>query len=177
MSRINSNILWIRESIFPLFKQYTWTMLQSNHYLHYYFNKRMVAVSIICRPIRMAWFVGLLQYRTSLRISPQTEFSGYLVEWQSISQLPNRFEILHRARQWYCRALCNKSNRLGNWHGCCGGMIFCELCLESEFPRDILYWARHTFFGVRQNKVNKMALNYGSHNGVIFTYHKPLDDD
>ena len=26
-----------------------------------------------------------------------------------------RFDILHRARQWYCRALCKISKRLDNW--------------------------------------------------------------
>ena len=31
-----------------------------------------------------------------------------------------RFEILHRARQWYCRALCKISKRFSKWNVCWG---------------------------------------------------------
>ena len=53
--------------------------------------------------------------------------------------LPNCFEILRRARQWYCRALCQISKRFGNWNGCYGRTRFHETWAWDEFWRDILH--------------------------------------
>ena len=41
-----------------------------------------------------------------------------------IYQLPNCFEILHRAWQWYCHALCKLSKQLGKWNLCYGQILW-----------------------------------------------------
>ena len=49
-----------------------------------------------------------------------------------IYQLPNGFEILHRAWQWYCRALCKIAKWLDSWNGGYGRMRFCEIKMNFE---------------------------------------------
>ena len=48
----------------------------------------------------------------------------------------NRFEILHRARQWYCRALCKMSKRSGFWNGYYEQTTFRK---KDEFRMEIVY--------------------------------------
>ena len=45
----------------------------------------------------------------------------------------NHFEILHRVRQWYCRALYKITNRLDNWNGCYRRMRFREMSFGWTF--------------------------------------------
>ena len=56
-----------------------------------------------------------------------------------ISNLPNPFEILHRAWQWYCHALWKISKGLGNWNRCYGWTNSCGIWVWDEFSRDILH--------------------------------------
>ena len=53
-------------------------------------------------------------------------------------QLPNHFEILHRARQYHCRALWQISKWLSNWVISYGQTRFHKIWIQDEFRSDIL---------------------------------------
>ena len=53
-------------------------------------------------------------------------------------QLSNCLEILHRARQYHCRALYKIAKQLDNWERCYGRTRFREIWVEDEFRVDIL---------------------------------------
>ena len=67
---------------------------------------------------------------------------NFVCPWH-MSQLFNRFEISHRARQWYCHTLCKILQWLHNDNVCYGWEIFREGCVSNAFwsgflPQDIL---------------------------------------
>ena len=59
-----------------------------------------------------------------------------------ISQLPNRFAILHTARFCHYRAMCKTLQRLGNWNWCNGRTRFREISVWIAFRADVLYFIR-----------------------------------
>ena len=64
------------------------------------------------------------RYRISVQNPSKPLISWNRVCSQRISQLPNRFAILHRARLWYYHTLRKISKRLGNWNDCFWPMRF-----------------------------------------------------
>ena len=79
-----------------------------------------------------------MKYGISVRNASSTQIVWYLV-CPFISQLPNHFEIMHRARQYHYRALCKISKRLNKWSRYYGLIIFCEIWVSDEFRTDIRY--------------------------------------
>ena len=61
-----------------------------------------------------------------------TQLSHDVVFSYPISRLPNRFETLHRARQWYCRALCKISKRYDNPNISNGGAMIRETWVDES---------------------------------------------
>ena len=51
---------------------------------------------------------------------------------------PNHFEILHRARQYHCCALCKISKRSGSWETSYRKLSFCTIWVQDMFLGDIL---------------------------------------
>ena len=89
---------------------------------------------VVGRQYTPVW--GAVQYRISVRNISWTGISRNLVRRQLPSQLSNWFEILHRARQYHCRAPCKKSKRLLNWQ---------KRLWANEISRDLgSYIAQHS---------------------------------
>ena len=76
-----------------------------------------------------------------------------------ISQLPIRFEISHRARQWYCHALCKISKWLGNRNWCNGPTRFCKI------------WVRDFTFGGISNIILQQASEVDIWPVLLITYY------
>ena len=68
---------------------------------------------------------GLLQYTISL--PPKLISRSNVTSTLLISHLFGHFEILHRARQWHCRALCKISKWFNNWNAYYGRIGFHEI--------------------------------------------------
>ena len=51
-----------------------------------------------------------------------------------ISQSPNWFEMLRRARQYHCLALCKNSKRFDNWNECYRRTRFHEIWVSDGYP-------------------------------------------
>ena len=70
------------------------------------------------------------QYCQTIRRSSQTQISHNLV-WLTSCYLSKRFEILHRARQCHCRALCKVSKRVvDKWYERYGRTRFHEIWID-----------------------------------------------
>ena len=65
-------------------------------------------------------------YRPKLNLS-WTQISRNLVHPEHPFQWSNRFENLHRARQWHCRVLCKISKRFDSWGRHFGQTRFCKI--------------------------------------------------
>ena len=76
------------------------------------------------------WQLATAVTKLNTRTHTQTQISWNLVCPQHIFHLLNRFDILHRARQYHCRSLCNISKRLGNWKICPGQTWFHEIWVD-----------------------------------------------
>ena len=67
------------------------------------------------------------------------DISRDLVRSKEPLKSSNRFEHLHRARQYYCRALCKISNWRDNWAISYGQTRFCKIYVRDAFRTHILY--------------------------------------
>ena len=85
---------------------------------------------------------GLLHYRTSLQNTSSTHITQNLICPQVIAQLMNNFEILHRARQYHCRALCKILKWFVDWNWCYGHTWFHEIWVSDKFGMDNLCCSR-----------------------------------
>ena len=79
-----------------------------------------------------------LQYR----ISPESQIKTSRHRQQHPFWLRNLFEILHRARQYHCRALCNISEQLDNWDIRYGKTGYRGILVSCAFRGDIWYCNR-----------------------------------
>ena len=78
----------------------------------------------------------MLHYKISLWNSSQTEILRKLIPPQHPFQLSNNFDILHRAWQYPCHALCKIPKRLVHWEITYEQMRFCKMWVEDEFWRE-----------------------------------------
>ena len=73
------------------------------------------------------------------RVSTESQISPKFVLLWHASQLLNHFEVLHKARQCHCRALCKISKRFGNRTVRYGQMSFRDICFWDAFRTDVIY--------------------------------------
>ena len=96
--------------------QNDWTtktaVMDDRDFARFEFNSNFRRMDILYCTAPQAVYIGYVGYSTQTHLDGR--ISRNLVYPLNIGQLSNRFEILHRARQRYCRTLCKISQRLSD---------------------------------------------------------------